>query len=106
MEGDDSARVEHCMNSADGYSRVDALPPSPFQWNILEQTRVEKAASDAGFDIGLTREGSWLVFRSSAFSQHLAVEQQAANTYRVGFSDLTWGKTVSEDCSLTVVQKV
>jgi putative restriction endonuclease len=93
------------MNSPDGYSSVDALPPSPFQWNILEQTRVEKAASDAGFDISLTREGSWLVFRSSAFSQRLGVEQQTVNCYRVGFSDLTWGKAVSEDCSLLVVQK-
>ncbi|MDB5784165.1 HNH endonuclease [Caballeronia mineralivorans] len=93
------------MNSTDGYSSVDALPPSPFQWNILEQTRVEKAASDAGFDIGLTREGSWLVFRSSAFPQRLGVEQQTANSYRVGFSDLACGKAMSEECSLLVVQK-
>lgn len=93
------------MNSTVGYSSDDAVPPSPVQWNILEQTRVEKAASDGGFDITLTHEGSWLIFRSSAFSQRLGVEQQSAHTYRVEFSDLTWGKTVAEDCSLLIVQQ-
>jgi hypothetical protein len=93
------------MNSTVGYSSVDAVSPSPVQWNILEQTRIEKAASDGGFDITLTREGSWLVFRSSAFSQRFGVEQQSAHTYRVEFSDLTWGKAVAEDCSLLVVQQ-
>jgi hypothetical protein len=93
------------MNSTVGYSSVDAVSPSPVQWNILEQTRIEKAASDGGFDITLTREGSWLVFRSSAFSQRFGVERQSAHTYRVEFSDLTWGKAVAEDCSLLVVQQ-
>ncbi len=72
------------------------------QHDILQETRIEKAASDAGFDITPAREGGWLAFRSTAFPHSLAVSAQPAGNYRVGFSDADWGQKAAGDCAHSV----
>ncbi len=71
-------------------------------WTPLEQAKVEKAAVDAGFDLTPLVEGSWLIFRCSAFPQILGVSVSAGGSYRVGFSDADWGKKATGDCALAV----
>jgi hypothetical protein len=66
---------------------------------ILEGTRIEKAAEDAGFDLTPAQEGSWLVFASSAFAHRLGVRAPGAEAYRVGFSQAGWGTKAAGDCA-------
>lgn len=73
--------------------------------DVLEQTRVEKAAADGGFDHTPVREGNWLVFRSTAFPFILGVALQPEGAYRVGFSDRQWGQKTASDCSHPVVMQ-
>src|SRR5690606_38361448 len=56
---------------------------------LLERTRLEKAAQDAGFDLAATFDGSWLTLRSSWFLQKLGVQLPAQShpEYRIGLSD-------------------
>lgn len=70
----------------------------------LELTRVEKAATDAGFDLTPTQEGRWCQFRSSAFPFVLGVVI-AAGTYRVGFSDSRWGKRAAQSVGLPLLEQ-
>jgi len=70
--------------------------------SVLSASRIEKAASDAGFDLTPTRDGSWLVFRSTAFPYALRVSPQPDDRYWVGFSDTPWGQRVAEDCAVAI----
>ncbi|PKO56256.1 MAG: hypothetical protein CVU19_01785 [Betaproteobacteria bacterium HGW-Betaproteobacteria-13] len=66
----------------------------------LEVTRVAKAASDAGFDLTPEREGSWTVFRSTAFPAWVGVAVQYLGTYRLGLSDAAVGQRISAEFEL------
>ena len=63
----------------------------------LVATRIEKAAQDAGFDRTPERHDGWLVFRSTAFADALAVHALVADTFRVGLSSSTWAEKVAAD---------
>ena len=69
---------------------------------ILERTRIEKAAEDAGFDLTPTQDGTWLVSGSSAFTQRLGVQALGGDTYRVGFTEPEWGAKAAGDCGLAL----
>lgn len=66
---------------------------------VLDDTRVEKAAQDAGLDLTPAREGNGMIFRSSAFPQALGVVADTGERYRVGFSVAAWGHKVAHDCA-------
>ncbi len=63
----------------------------------LVAARIEKAAQDAGFDRTPERHDGWLVFRSTAFADALAVHALVADTFRVGLSSSTWAEKVAAD---------
>src|SRR5690606_6046938 len=63
------------------------LPSSSEAGFILERTRVEKAARDAGFDLGPSQRDEWVVFRSTAFLVEASVEVLARDRYRFEVSD-------------------
>lgn len=65
---------------------------------VPEAARVEKAAEVSGFDLPPAREGSWLIFRSSAFPHRLGVRVQTGDESGVGFSDAVVGDKVARDC--------
>ena len=67
--------------------------------SVLDQTSVEKAAQDAGFDLTPAREGNWMILRSSAFPQTLGVLAEPGGGYGVGFSAAAWGRKVAHDCA-------
>lgn len=64
---------------------------------VLENTRIEKAAEDAGFDLVSTFDGGWMLFRSSAFPHVLGVRITGSDRYAVGFSVASWGHKVAHD---------
>lgn len=66
----------------------------------LEQTRVAKAASDAGFDRTPEQQGNWTVFRSTAFPTWLGVAVEASGVYRLGLSDGATGQRVGVEFGL------
>lgn len=68
--------------------------------DALVVTRVEKAAQDAGFDLTPVWRGGWLVFRSSAFTDALAVQVPAADVFRVGMENMALAEKVAADCGL------
>ncbi len=70
----------------------------------LVATRIEKAAQDAGFDRTPERHDGWLVFRSTAFAEALAVQALAADTFRVGLSSRTWAEKVAADRGLPLLR--
>ena len=72
---------------------------------MLESTRIEKAAGDAGFDLSPEHHGNWLVFRSSAFAPALGVSPHPGENYLVGFSDSSWGQKVAHDIDLPLMQE-
>ncbi|WP_303786284.1 HNH endonuclease [Azovibrio restrictus] len=67
-------------------------PAAPL--GILERTRLEKAAQDAGFDLTASLEGDWLVFRSTAFPFTVGVAP-GRDGYRVGVSDAGLARRVA-----------
>lgn len=69
-----------------GVPRQAAAGPS------LEQTRVAKAAADAGFDLTPELQGSWTIFRSTAFPAWVGVAVQQPGIYRLGLSDAAIGQ--------------
>jgi putative restriction endonuclease len=69
-----------------GVPRQAAAGPS------LEQTRVAKAAADAGFDLTPEEQGSWTIFRSTAFPTWAGVAVQQSGIYRLGLSDAAIGQ--------------
>ncbi|WP_250473095.1 HNH endonuclease [Caballeronia sp. GAFFF1] len=83
-------------NMADGTAFADPR-------DMLGETRVEKAAADAGFDLTTLYEGNWLIFRSTSFTYRLGVSLQSGESYRVGFSDAELGQKAAADCSYAAV---
>lgn len=71
-----------------GVPRQAAAGPS------LEQTRVAKAAADAGFDLTPELQGSWTIFRSTAFPAWVGVAVQQSGIYGLGLSDAAIGQRV------------
>lgn len=69
---------------------------------LLERTRIEKAAEDAGFDLTPKCDGAWLVFGASAFAQRLGVQAIGADGYRVGYTEQEWGAKSARDCGVEV----
>jgi hypothetical protein len=70
----------------------------------LVAARIEKAAQDGGFDRTPERHDGWLVFRSTAFTDTLAVHVLAADTFRVGLSSRTWAEKVAADRGLPLLR--
>jgi hypothetical protein len=68
----------------------------------LEQTRVAKAAADAGFDLTPEHQGNWVVFRSTAFSSWVGVAVQESGIYRLGLSDATIGQRLGVEFGLVL----
>jgi hypothetical protein len=66
----------------------------------LEQTRVAKAAADAGFDLTPDHEGNWLVFRSTAFQAWVGIAVQESGSYRLGLSDAATGQRLGAEFGL------
>ena len=66
----------------------------------LEQTRVAKAANDAGFDLTPDQQGSWTVFRSTAFPAWVGVAVQDSDFYRLGLSDTAIGQRLGVEFGL------
>lgn len=58
----------------------------------LEQTRVVKAAADAGFDLTPEHQGGWTIFRSTAFPASVGVAVEQPGVYRLGLSDGVLGQ--------------
>lgn len=69
----------------------------------LEQARLEKAAQDAGFDRSVSTEGTWFVFRSTAFPQIVGVSSQPEEGFRLGLSDAVIGRQVASEFDLETV---
>lgn len=78
-----------------------ALQSAP---DALVVTRIEKAAQDAGFDLTPVWRGGWLVFRSSAFADALAVQVSAADLFRVGMENRSCAEKVAADCGLALLR--
>lgn len=66
----------------------------------LEQTRVAKAASDAGFDLTPDYQGNWVVFRSTAFPTWVGVALQESGVYRLGLSNAAIGQRLGVEFGL------
>lgn len=68
--------------------------------NPLLRAKIEKAATDAGFDISPVDDGEWLLFRSTAFEFSLRINtaSSAENHFSVQFSDREWGLKTLDDC--------
>jgi len=66
----------------------------------LEQTRVAKAASDAGFDLTPDHQGNWVVFGSTAFPAWVGVAVQESGIYRLGLSDGAIGQRLGVEFGL------
>ncbi|MGB4228914.1 MAG: HNH endonuclease, partial [Candidatus Dechloromonas phosphoritropha] len=91
-----TAFLEAWSQFAQGQEETSGQSATP--GGVLSVAGVEKAAIDAGFDLTPTRDGSWLVFRSTAFPYALGVSPQPADCYQVGFSAVQWGQKLAEDC--------
>lgn len=68
------------------------VPQQTAQGPSLEQTRVAKAAADAGFDLTPEQQGGWTIFRSTAFPAWVGVAVQQPGIYRLGLSDAVLGQ--------------
>jgi hypothetical protein len=66
----------------------------------LEQTRVVKAAADAGFDLTPEQQGSWTLFRSTAFPAQVGLAVQEPGIYRLGLSDAAVGQRLGIELAL------
>lgn len=74
----------------------------------LEQTRVAKAAADAGFDLSPQEEDGWALFRSTAFPTVLGVGihgDSAGPQYEVGVSDTAVGRRLCDEFDLVPVRE-
>lgn len=67
----------------------------------LEHTRIEKAASDAGFDLTVEHDGDWLVFSSTAFPVIVGIRVNSTG-YDMGFSDDAVGLRMAGELGLSV----
>lgn len=68
----------------------------------LTQTRIEKAAQDAGFDLSASVEGEWSVFHSTAFPQALGVTSLPDGGYRLGLPDAVVGRQIGAEFGIEV----
>lgn len=68
------------------------VPRQAAEGPSLEQTRVEKVAADAGFDLTPEQQGGWTIFRSTAFPAWVGVAVQQTGIYRLGLSDAVLGQ--------------
>lgn len=66
----------------------------------LEQTRVAKAAADAGFDLTPEHQGNWVVCRSTAFPAWVGVAVQESGIYRLGLSNGAIGQRLGDEFGL------
>lgn len=73
--------------------------------NLLERTRIEKSAIDAGFDLTPELKGDWLCFRSTAFPLSIGVRANASNDYDVGLSDTHWANKLASEAQVTTSQE-
>lgn len=72
--------------------------------DAMEQTRVEKAAEDAGFDLPSSAQGNWLIFCSTTFPQVAGVSSQSGESYRVGLSDAIIGRQIALEFRMNAVE--
>lgn len=68
----------------------------------IESVRIEKAANDAGFDLTREQQGSWTIFRSTAFPVWVGISVQDSGTYRLGLSDAAIGLRLGAEFGLVV----
>ncbi|MBS1169605.1 MAG: hypothetical protein H6R01_523 [Burkholderiaceae bacterium] len=74
--------------------------PARTSMDLLDATRIAKAATDAGFDISPKIENGWQVFRSSAFPAFFGVAASGRDEYLVGFSSGAWGLAVAGELNV------
>lgn len=72
--------------------------------NLLERTRIEKSAIDAGFDLTPELKGDWLCFRSTDFPLFIGVRVNASDDYDVGLSDAHWANKLAIEAQVTASQ--
>jgi putative restriction endonuclease len=70
--------------------------------DLLERTRIEKSAIDAGFDLTPETKGEWLCFRSTAFPLYIGVRTDSFNDYDVGLSDNHWAGKLANEMQMLV----
>jgi len=63
----------------------------------LEQTRVAKAAADAGFDLTPELQGRWTIFRSTAFPAWAGVAVREPGIYSLGLTDAAVGQRLGDE---------
>jgi hypothetical protein len=73
--------------------------------NLLERTRIEKSAIDAGFDLTPELKGDWLCFQSTAFPLSIGVRANASNDYDVGLSDIHWANKLGSEAQVITSQE-
>lgn len=66
----------------------------------LEQTRVAKAAADAGFDLTPGHQGNWVSFRSTAFPAWVGIAVQESGVYGLCLSDAAIGQRLGVEFGL------
>lgn len=66
----------------------------------IEQTRIVKAAADAGYDLTPEQQGSWTLFRSTAFPVRVGLAVQEPGIYRLGLSDAAVGQRLGVELAL------
>ena len=90
----------HMFRRGDGETTsVDTTAPG-----ALAAARIGKAAQDGGFDRTPERHDGWLVFRSTAFTDAVAVHALAADAFRVGLSSHMWAQKVAADSGLPLLR--
>lgn len=71
---------------------------------MIEQTRIAKAACDAGLDLSPVLEGEWTIFGSAEFPVRVGVAVMQAGAYRLGLSDARVGSRIGEEFELSACQ--
>lgn len=97
------AQLSAFLESFSAFQNGTLTPASAVQSHAgleAEYVRIEKAASDAGFDLTPDKQGSWAVFRSTAFPAWVGVAVQVPGTYRFGLSDAAIGQRLGLEFDL------
>lgn len=94
------------INLVRWYAGSSAIPRAEGgeTFGVLERARLEKAAQDAGFDLSVSSEGNWLIFRSTAFPQVVGISAQTDESYRVGLSDAGIGRQIAAEFRMDAVE--
>lgn len=69
----------------------------------VERPRVEKAAADVGFDLPVSEEKGWLVFRSTRFPLFVGVAIKSRDRYCLGVSDADISVKVAPEFKITAM---